>query len=311
MKEKPAQSTCRDGGRDTGRERSPLTVEVRAADRHMTMVTSYERSAGKAVCGFLLCVLGLLAPSRIVAQSSSSPSASEPSSATRPKKETAGSAAHTQLDGCLTTSDGLMPKLTLFHSRKIYRLEARPMLLTESPLLFANNINALVHVTGHLGPLADMYDPDHSPVFIVETIDKLAPTCDAKVSLTKLRKQLEKPQAALPSAPTTAAAQARPAVVVDMTGSLLVFEPATIEVKAGQTVVWKNSSREVHTVTADPRQATNAQDVELPKGAQGFDSGFLNPTQIYEHTFKTPGTYRYVCTLHEVQRMIGQVIVRP
>jgi plastocyanin len=204
-----------------------------------------------------------------------------------------------------------MPKLTLFDSLKIYRLEARPMLLTESPLLFANNINALVHVTGHLGPLPDIYDPDHSPVFIVETIDKLAPMCDVKVSLTKLRKQLEKPQAASASASAPAVMQVQPAVVVDMTGSLLVFEPATIEVKAGQTVVWKNSSREVHTVTADPHEATNAQDVLLPKGAQRFDSGFLNPTHTYEHTFKTPGTYRYVCTLHEVQRMVGQVIVKP
>ena len=185
------------------------------------------------------------------------------------------------------------------------------MLLTESPLLFANNINALVHVTGHAGPLFDMYDPDHSPVFIVETIDKLAPTCDVKVSLTQLRKQLEKPQAAPSSASSAAAGPIQPAVVVDMTGSLLVFEPAIIEVKAGQTVVWKNSSREVHTVTADPGQATNAQDVELPKGAERFDSGYLNPAQSYEHTFRTPGTYRYVCTLHEVQRMIGQIIVKP
>ena len=304
-------STCRDGDRNAGRERSPLAVEVRATDRHMTIMTSHERSTGKAVCGFLLCVLGLLAPSRIGAQSTSSPAASEPSSATRPKKDTAGSAARTQLDGCLTTSDGLMPKLTLFHSGKIYRLEARSMLLTERPLLFANNINALVHVTGRLGSQPDMYDPDHSPVFIVETIDQLAPTCDVKVSLTQLRKQLQKPQAAASNASSAAAGPIQPTAVVDMTGSLLVFEPATIEIKAGQTVVWKNSSREVHTVTADPGQATNRQDVELPKGAQMFDSGFLNPSQTYEHTFRTPGTYRYVCTLHEVQRMIGQIIVKP
>ena len=148
-------------------------------------------------------------------------------------------------------------------------------------------------------------------MFIVETIDKLAPTCDVKVSLAQLRKQLETPPAAPSSASSAKAGHIQPTVVVDMTGSLLVFEPATIEVRAGQTVVWKNSSREVHTVTADPGQATDAQDVELPKGAQRFDSGFLNPSQTYEHTFKTPGTYRYVCTLHEVQRMVGQVIVRP
>ncbi len=185
------------------------------------------------------------------------------------------------------------------------------MLLTESPLLFANNINALVHVTGRLGPLPDIYDPDHSPVFIVETIDQLAPTCDVKISLAQLRKQLGKPQAAASNGSSAAARQIQAAAMVDMTGSLLVFEPATIEIKAGQTVVWKNSSREVHTVTADPGQATNRQDVELPKGAQMFDSGFLNPSQTYEHTFRTPGTYRYVCTLHEVQRMIGQIIVKP
>lgn len=185
------------------------------------------------------------------------------------------------------------------------------MLLTEDPLLFANNKDALVHVTGHLGPLRDVYDPDHSPVFIVDTIDKLAMTCDVKMSLTELRKQSEKKKAAPGSTLSAAAGRITPAVVVDMTGSLLVFEPTSIEVKAGQTVMWKNSSREVHTVTADPRVAVNAKDVELPKGAKQFDSGFLNPGQTYEQTFRTPGTYRYVCTLHEAQHMIGQIIVKP
>ena len=274
------------------------------------MVASYRRSKIKSVCGFMLCIVGLLVPVGVLAQNAISTAASEPSSTTRPTRKTAGEAVRAQLDGCLTTSDGLMPKLTLFHSSKIYRLEARSMLLTESPLLFANNINALVHVTGHLGPQLDIYDPDHSPVFVVDAIDKLAPTCDVKVSLSQLRKQSENAQVAATSA-SAAAAQGKPAVVVDMTGSLLVFEPEVIEIKAGQTVAWKNSSREVHTVTGDPRQATNAQDVELPKGAKRFDSGFLNPGQTYEQTFRTPGTYRYVCTLHEVQRMIGQIIVKP
>ena len=275
------------------------------------MLTFHGRSRVKSVCGLMLCMLGLLAPVSAAAQGAIPTGASVPNSATGPKKQDAGSATLTQLDGCLTTSDGLMPKLTLFHSRRIYRLEAKPTLLTGRPLLFANNVNALVHVTGYLGPLADIYDQDHSPVFIVATIDKLAPTCDVKVSLAQLRKQLEKPPVAAAAASSATATQVKRAVVVDMTGSLLVFEPAVIEIKAGQTVVWKNSSREVHTVTADPGQATNPQDVELPQGAQRFDSGFLNPTQNYEHTFRTPGTYRYVCTLHEVQRMIGQIIVKP
>jgi plastocyanin len=277
----------------------------------MKIVASYKRAAEKILCAFLLCMLGSLAPNCVVAQSTSSPTASEHDVATKPKKDKARSAARAPLDGCLTTSDGLMPKLTLFRSDKIYRLEARSMLLTENPLLFANNKNALVRVTGHLGPGPDIYDPDHSPVFVVDTMEMLATTCDVKVSLTQLRKQLTKEKAAPASTSSAAANRIKPAVVVDMTGSLLVFEPASIKVKAGQTVMWKNSSREVHTVTADDRRAVDAKDVELPKGAKRFDSGFLNPGQTYEQTFRTPGTYRYVCTLHEAQHMIGQIIVKP
>lgn len=264
-----------------------------------------ENQGIKSVCVLVVYTLGLLAPGGAVAQGATRTASARPGAAAGSEQKSAGRSL-TQLDGCLT-SDGLMPKLTLFGSNKIYRLEAREMLLTEHPLTFANNINALVHVTGHLGPLADIYDPDHSPVFIVNTIDKLAPTCDVKTSIGRLRKQLEKSQ----TAPARASA-ASGAPVVNMTGELLVFEPAVIEIRAGQTVAWQNSSsREVHTVTADPRQATNAQDVVLPKGAQPFDSGFLNPGQTYKHTFRKPGTYRYVCTLHEVQRMIGQVVVKP
>jgi len=277
----------------------------------MRILTSYMTVAGKVPCTFLLCMLGLSVPNPIVAQSANSSTASQHDSATKPKKSTAGSAARAQLDGCLTTSDGLMPKLKLFRSDKIYRLEARSMLLRENPLLFANNKDALVHVTGHLGPLHDVYDADHAPVFIVDTIDKLATTCDEKMSLAELRKQSEKEKAAPGSTSSAGASRTKPAVVIDMTGSLLVFQPATIRVKAGQTVMWKNSSREVHTVTADPRVAVNAKDVELPKGAKQFDSGFMNPGTTYEQTFRTPGIYRYVCTLHETQRMIGQIVVKP
>ena len=126
-------------------------------------------------------------------------------------------------------------------------------------------------------------------------------------SLAELRKQLEKPRVTAPAAVSVEGK----APLVLMKGALLVFEPATVEIRVGQTVEWENSSAEVHTVTADPHQAGNAQDVEVPKGAQPFDSGYLNPDQTYRHTFNMPGTYRYVCTLHEIQHMIGHIIVKP
>lgn len=257
----------------------------------------------------VVCTVGLLALGDAVAQGQTQAAAAK-SNAAAGSEQRPTAKAQSELNGCMT-SDGLMPKLALLHSTKIYRLEARAGLLTESPLTFANNFGALVHVTGHVGPLADVYDPDHSPVFIVNTIDKLAPTCDVKVSVGQL-KQLGKSKATGRTAGSAAPVQKGPAVVVDMTGELLVFEPAVLEIRAGQTVEWKNSSaREVHTVTADPGQAANAQDVELPKGAQPFDSGYMNPGQAYQYTFRKPGTYRYVCTLHEVQRMVGKIIVKP
>ena len=264
----------------------------------------------ESLCVLVLCTLGLLAPGGALAQSGQAQAAVAPRNATAGSEQHPVTRGQSELDGCLT-SDGRMPKLSLFRSSKIYRLEARAGLLMENPLTFANNFGALVHVTGHLGPEADIYDPDHSPVFIVNSIDKLAPTCDIKGSVAQLRKQLEKSKSRAGTA-SRAPAQIRSTDVVDMTGQLLVFEPAVIEIRAGQTVTWKNSSaREVHTVTADPRQAANAENVELPKGAQPFDSGYMNPGQTYQHTFRKPGIYRYVCTLHEVQHMTGKIIVKP
>ncbi len=157
--------------------------------------------------------------------------------------------------------------------------------------------------------------------FEVEFINDLGPRCTGgsgpPINLEVVAaKQAAEEEAAVAAAAraarkaAAAGAQVHPAAVVNMAGELLKFLPARLEIKAGETVVWKNSSKEPHTVTADPRQATNAADVKLPKGAQPFDSGYLNPGHNYQHTFTTPGIYRYVCTLHEAQGMIGEVIVK-
>ncbi len=100
------------------------------------------------------------------------------------------------------------------------------------------------------------------------------------------------------------------AVVVKTTGDQLTFEPAKVEIRRGQSVEWQNLSNQLHTVTADPAKATNKADVVLPKGAPVFDSGFMKPNENFLHRFTVPGTYRYVCTLHEAQGMIGEVVVK-
>ncbi|WP_415381132.1 plastocyanin/azurin family copper-binding protein [Halosimplex sp. TS25] len=97
------------------------------------------------------------------------------------------------------------------------------------------------------------------------------------------------------------------------------FDPATVEVPPGTTVVWKNTSTHAHTVTA--------YEEEVPEGvdywASGeFDSqsaaedgwldgneGAIYQEETYEHTFETVGTHSYFCVPHETGGMVGAVVV--
>jgi plastocyanin len=70
-------------------------------------------------------------------------------------------------------------------------------------------------------------------------------------------------------------------VTVDMIG--LTFAPTEVHVAPGTTVVWTNSSRVAHTVTADDGS---------------IDSGSVDPDSTFSVAFDTPGTYQYYCEPH-------------
>jgi len=76
----------------------------------------------------------------------------------------------------------------------------------------------------------------------------------------------------------------------------IYFSPQTITVVIGlnNTVIWTNDDSAEHTVTATDGS---------------FGSGYIEPGQTYIHTFTTPGTYTYYCTIHPWMR--GTVIVEP
>jgi plastocyanin len=100
----------------------------------------------------------------------------------------------------------------------------------------------------------------------------------------------------------------RPAVVIQMHEN--EFQPHQVSIAAGQTVEWKNATGDPHTVTLVPDKALVASDAQLPRGAQPFDSGIVPAGSTFFHKFTTPGTYRYYCTMHEGNGMVGEVIVR-
>jgi plastocyanin len=62
------------------------------------------------------------------------------------------------------------------------------------------------------------------------------------------------------------------------------FNPGTATIKAGGKVTWTNDDSVGHDVTADDFESGS------PGGIQGGST--------YSHTFKKPGTYDYVCSVH-------------
>lgn len=90
----------------------------------------------------------------------------------------------------------------------------------------------------------------------------------------------------------------------------LTFEPKTITIKSGETVIWKNVSGMVHSATDVPSMAAKSQNASLPRNAKEFNSGMISPGKDYSHTFTVPGTYKYFCIPHEELGMVGTVIVQ-
>ncbi len=97
-------------------------------------------------------------------------------------------------------------------------------------------------------------------------------------------------------------------IVVELNDKLR-FVPTQITIKAGDTVEWRNIGSIPHTVTADPGRAPGSRNIELPDGAEAFDSSWVMRGQSFRYTFSEPGVYRYVCLPHERARMLGTVIV--
>jgi plastocyanin len=205
----------------------------------------------------------------------------------RQKPNSPKSARSTSIDGCLTLAADGKALLTAIQSAKVYRLEAQP-------LLFSQNADRLVHVSGYFGSVLSAEDPN-LPSFVVSTVDAVAPNCKADLSSAQIEKVLMK------------RADAERGVV---RMSDMGFLPKTLIVNVGEKVVWKNSSEVTHNVVADPAKALYRVDVKLPSGVRPFGSGYLQPGQSFGHVFEVPGTYHYVCTLHEGSGMKGVIIVK-
>jgi plastocyanin len=73
----------------------------------------------------------------------------------------------------------------------------------------------------------------------------------------------------------------------------LAFDPATVTIKAGESVTWTNQDSMNHTVVADQGE---------------FKSGELANGATFSFTFDKAGSYAYHCSIHP--SMTGTVVVQ-
>jgi plastocyanin len=107
------------------------------------------------------------------------------------------------------------------------------------------------------------------------------------------------------------AAVTGPTAIIKMRDDAPMYQPDSVIIRAGETVEWRNAGMVSHSVVNDPTKADKPDDVALPSGAKTFESGNVMPGGKFSHTFEKPGTYRYFCRSHEVDAMIGEIIVQP
>jgi plastocyanin len=86
------------------------------------------------------------------------------------------------------------------------------------------------------------------------------------------------------------------------------YEPAVLRLAPGETVVWHNAGLQPHTATSGTPGDLAATPAP-PGDAEPWDSGPLNPGEMWARTFDEPGTYVFHCRFHGDEGMVGTIMV--
>ena len=101
-----------------------------------------------------------------------------------------------------------------------------------------------------------------------------------------------------PAATATQAGNTQTVMIITDSSGTFAFSPASLTIKAGTTVTWKNTTVSPHTVTSDDGNT--------------FNSGTTNPiaaqSGTFSFTFTTAGTFAYHCEIHPFMK--AKIIVQ-
>jgi plastocyanin len=96
-------------------------------------------------------------------------------------------------------------------------------------------------------------------------------------------------------------------------GGNLVFDPASVTIKVGDTVRWMWATSFHSVVSGVVVSSVNMPDGKFcsPNDTNCSQAPLSTAGDVYDHTFTTAGTYPYFCAPHGVLGMTGTVVVQP
>ena len=68
-----------------------------------------------------------------------------------------------------------------------------------------------------------------------------------------------------------------------VTIAAFAYDPDPVRIQVGGKVIWQNQDADAHTATAED---------------DSFDTGLIEEGKLKSETFKEPGTFAYICTVH-------------
>jgi plastocyanin len=96
---------------------------------------------------------------------------------------------------------------------------------------------------------------------------------------------------------------ARPVAAATVPVSIInyTFVPDTAQIVQGDSVVWTNNGTHQHTATSGAHGVPDSL----------WDSGYLNPGDMYGHKFPNVGSFPYFCKIHyPMNGMSGLIVVK-
>ena len=97
------------------------------------------------------------------------------------------------------------------------------------------------------------------------------------------------------STPTPAPGTSQTVTIITNSDGSFGYSPATLTIRAGTTVTWKNMTSAPHTITSDDGKT--------------FDSGTVPTGGTFHFTFTAPGAFSYHCNYHPYMRATINLVV--